>query len=89
VAVAIPNVQSLISLAGALAGSSTALLIPPALELAGLRLEQQQPGAVPTGGNHQWAVHRCYLLLMGGFIFMLIGTIASIADILHAYASPT
>eukprot|EP00934_Nitzschia_sp_Nitz4_P007915 Nitzschia sp. Nitz4//scaffold13_size275219//271069//272811//NITZ4_000932-RA/size275219-processed-gene-0.174-mRNA-1//-1//CDS//3329536188//7905//frame0 len=34
VAVAVPNVQALISLAGALAGSSTALLIPPMLELA-------------------------------------------------------
>mmetsp|Transcript_21086 Transcript_21086/g.45733 ORF Transcript_21086/g.45733 Transcript_21086/m.45733 type:complete len:240 (+) Transcript_21086:2-721(+) len=34
VAVIIPNVQVLISLAGALAGSSTALLIPPMLELA-------------------------------------------------------
>lgn len=34
VAVVVPNVQSLISLAGAVAGSSTALLIPPILELA-------------------------------------------------------
>lgn len=34
VAVVIPNVQVLISLAGAIAGSSTALLIPPMLELA-------------------------------------------------------
>jgi len=34
VAVVVPNVQALISLAGALAGSSTALLIPPVLELA-------------------------------------------------------
>lgn len=34
VAVVVPNVQVLISLAGALAGSSTALLIPPMLELA-------------------------------------------------------
>lgn len=37
VAVVVPNVQSLISLAGALAGSSTALLIPPTMELAYLR----------------------------------------------------
>jgi amino acid permease len=92
VAVAVPNVQSLISLAGALAGSSTALLIPPALELAGLRQhrEQQQPWGVlfPLGGSHQWAVRRCYLLLLGGFIFMLIGTVASIADILRTYTSP-
>ncbi|CAB9505671.1 Proton-coupled amino acid transporter 4 [Seminavis robusta] len=34
IAVAVPNVQALISLVGALAGSSTALLIPPILELA-------------------------------------------------------
>lgn len=34
VAVIIPNVQALISLAGAVSGSSTALLIPPILELA-------------------------------------------------------
>lgn len=34
VAVLIPNVQALISLAGAIAGSSSALLIPPMLELA-------------------------------------------------------
>lgn len=102
VAVAVPNVQSLISLAGALAGSSTALLIPPALELAGLRQhlhrhqqhqQQQPPGVarlpVQAGGTHQWEVRRCYLLLMGGFIFLVIGTIASIADILRAYTSPT
>jgi proton-coupled amino acid transporter len=34
VAVVVPNVQALISLAGAIAGSSSALLIPPMLELA-------------------------------------------------------
>lgn len=34
IAVVVPNVQVLISLVGALAGSSTALLIPPMLELA-------------------------------------------------------
>mgnify|MGYP005850867105 CR=1 FL=1 len=37
VAVAVPNVQALISLVGALAGSSTALLIPPVLELAWIK----------------------------------------------------
>jgi proton-coupled amino acid transporter len=34
IAIGIPNVQALISLVGALAGSSAALLIPPVLELA-------------------------------------------------------
>jgi len=37
VAVLIPNVQSLVSLVGAVTGSSTALLIPPILELAYIR----------------------------------------------------
>lgn len=34
IAVVVPNVQALISLAGAVAGSSTALIIPPLVELA-------------------------------------------------------
>ena len=34
VAMVVPNVQSLVSLVGAVTGSSTALLIPPILELA-------------------------------------------------------
>ena len=56
VAVAIPNVQSLISLAGALAGSSTALLIPPVLELAWIRqmeghhLHHHPPASVAGAG---------------------------------------
>ena len=37
IAVVVPNVQALISLVGALAGSSTALLIPPILELAWIK----------------------------------------------------
>lgn len=37
VAVLVPNVQSLVSLVGAVTGSSTALLIPPILELAYIR----------------------------------------------------
>jgi len=41
-AIAIPNVQLLVSLAGALSGSATALIIPPLLELAYVqRLEDQ------------------------------------------------
>jgi len=37
VAILVPNVQSLVSLVGAVTGSSTALLIPPILELAYIR----------------------------------------------------
>jgi len=56
VAVVVPNVQALISLAGALAGSSIALIIPPILELAYIdfleHLEQlPKPGASPAQSN--------------------------------------
>jgi len=48
VAVVVPNVQALISLAGALAGSSTALLIPPILELAWIKHLEYDTG-IPEG----------------------------------------
>jgi proton-coupled amino acid transporter len=73
-AAVVPNVQALIALAGALAGSSTALLIPPVLELAWLK-QNGSPGRI-----------RCYVLLAGGFIFMCIGTVASIVDIIRIYS---
>ena len=76
IAVAVPNVQVLISLAGALAGSSTALLIPPLLELAWLKQNDI------TG----WKVSRCYILMTAGFVFLCIGTFAALADIVRAYA---
>lgn len=130
VAVVVPNVQSLISLAGALAGSSTALLIPPALELAWVQhLEHlssntgmSTPGSRPPASPYQmriiqypqhragseynfnpistqiktwfqkwmnskyWATElKCYVLLILGMIFMLIGTFAASADIIHIY----
>jgi proton-coupled amino acid transporter len=75
VAILIPNVQSLISLAGALSGSSTALLIPPALELAWLDRTSD------TVGKR----YRAYAMLAGGFAFLCIGTVASLADIVRDY----
>mmetsp|Transcript_28750 Transcript_28750/g.57342 ORF Transcript_28750/g.57342 Transcript_28750/m.57342 type:complete len:622 (-) Transcript_28750:423-2288(-) len=49
VAVIVPNVQALISLAGAIAGSSTALLIPPILELALIEhIETSKPGSTSS-----------------------------------------
>jgi len=58
IAVAVPNVQALISLVGALAGSSTALLIPPILEMAWIHTleehrshkskDKKEDGADPT-----------------------------------------
>lgn len=78
IAAVVPNVQALISLAGALAGSSTALLIPPVLELAYWRQNN-------VGG---WKVSRCFLLIAGGLLFLGIGTFASLADIARAYGRP-
>jgi proton-coupled amino acid transporter len=67
VAVVVPNVQSLISLAGAVTGSSTALLIPPLLELAwlnhlekddnkddGVDEKQWLMGGISSSGSNTW-----------------------------------
>merc|ERR1712194_102547 len=51
VAVVVPNVQALISLAGAVAGSSTALLIPPLLELALIDHLESLPDVTAPGGD--------------------------------------
>jgi len=88
VAVVVPNVQSLISLAGALAGSSTALLIPPILELAYLRyLERDEDNKTSGIPRDKWMFERikCYLLLFFGLIFCVIGTFASLRDIIRIY----
>ena len=100
VAVVVPNVQALISLAGALAGSSTALLIPPILELAWIRnLERDAPEDSDDDEARSWIVApttsrwgkwwleklKCYFLLFMGSIFCAIGTYASLADIVRIY----
>lgn len=76
VAIVIPNVQELISLSGAFAGSSAALVIPPLIELKSL-LEY----------NSKWAhpVVKCYILLAIGIVFLLLGTAASLFDIIKAF----
>lgn len=56
VAVLVPNVQSLISLAGALTGSSTALLIPPLLELAWLNHLEKDDNKDDGVDEKQWFV---------------------------------
>lgn len=110
IAMIVPNVQVLISLAGAVAGSSNALLIPPVLELALIdHLENkpdetastkstpdpQQPATQTSAFRH---VLRCnfegvywkqklesFILFWMGFIFMLIGSYASLADIVKIW----
>jgi proton-coupled amino acid transporter len=91
VAVIVPNVQALISLAGAVAGSSTALLIPPVLELAWIRnLKKVSP---PKEEETWWSDKflfdkiKCWVLLAFGVVFMLIGSVASISDIISIYTS--
>jgi proton-coupled amino acid transporter len=115
IAVVVHNVQSLISLAGALAGSATALLIPPMLELAWINhleanTNQPEEGPASEGGattdarmddfrystlapGIEWLglgkwwkdKMKCFVLLSLGFLFFLIGTYASLADIVRIY----
>jgi proton-coupled amino acid transporter len=100
VAVVIPDVQTLISLAGAVAGSSTALLIPPIMELAWIRHLQRDAKdelhqvdetgwfmAYRCTDKYLWEKVKSWFLLVIGLVFMAIGTFASIADIVRIYAS--
>lgn len=78
IAVSIPNVQELISLSGAFAGSSCALIIPPLIELRGILESHHRLSHV--------AIAR-YVLLIVGIIFLVVGTVASIVDIVEAFKS--
>jgi len=76
VAILIPNVQELISLSGAFAGSSCALIIPPLLELRSILENHHRLSPM--------AVLR-YMLLVIGVLFLIVGTAASIRDIVKAF----
>jgi proton-coupled amino acid transporter len=76
VAIVIPNVQQLISLAGALCGSSTALIIPPLLELESVRR---------TTNRSSLSIAKCYVSFFFGIVFCLIGSGASIVNIIRLY----
>lgn len=73
IALCVPNVQELISLAGALSGSSVALIIPPLIELHFVRQEKK------TFLNFE-AIN-CIILLIIGVLYGFIGTIASLLEI--------
>ena len=77
IAVFVPNVQTLIALSGALAGSSTALVLPPVLELAWLR--------TVTEPVRWWKHCRAWMLLTGGIVFLLIGTVSSVVNMVQLY----
>jgi amino acid permease len=128
VAVVVPNVQALISLAGAWAGASIALIIPPFLELAWIRHIEERSNTrsntnttsnnntnarilsrLPSdlhrvpGGNlddsRAWWLSspldpwgpwwkeklKCYFLVALGGVFCVVGTSASLADIVRLY----
>lgn len=78
IAISIPNVQELISLSGAFAGSSCALIIPPLVELRSILENHHRLSLV--------AINR-YILLVIGAVFLVVGTVASIIDIVEAFGS--
>jgi len=74
-AMVVPNVEAMISLAGAIVGSGIGLVIPPLLELE----------FVKRNNNRFYGRLRCYLLLGLGVTFLFIGTMSSIMNIIAAY----
>lgn len=73
IAVAIPNVQQLIGLAGAIAGSVTALIVPPLLDLKFLERGLTLKKAL------------AYILLCLGIIFGTTGAVAALYDIYQSW----
>jgi amino acid permease len=97
-AILVPNVQALISLAGALAGSSVSLLIPPLLELKYIqslenKLETATRNNLTTRNcsrRDSWFQKgKCYVLLLLGLAFCMVGTVASVIDIINIYLHPS
>lgn len=92
-AMAVPNVHNLVSLVGAVTGSSTALLIPPILELAYLRRKEVEEALSHSRNNIKnvnsivWNRVVAWGLLILGSIFALIGSYFSVLDILKSYST--
>jgi len=76
IALSVPDVQELISLAGALSGSSVALIIPPLMEL---RFCTHREGK----SYLSWAAIKCYLLVVVGLSYGAIGTIVAANEIIY------
>jgi proton-coupled amino acid transporter len=98
-AIAIPNVQLLVSLAGALSGSATGLIIPPLLELSYVKrqIKEVEDRAPANDIGHDNATRlmklkakkvECYVLSVAGSLVCLFGTGAALADIARVYMGP-
>lgn len=79
VAVIVPNIEVLISLAGAVAGSCMALLMPPLLQIAARGRTQEDSSHASRD------TYLSYALVAIAFLFMSIGTAASLTDIARIY----
>jgi len=73
-AIAVPNVQELISLAGAFAGTSMALIIPPLIKLS-----------VVSGEHANLEKLRYWSLVIFGSFLGISGTLASVIEIYNSY----
>lgn len=96
-AIAIPNVQLLVSLAGALSGSATGLIIPPLLELSYIKrqekeLEDRTADDEDMGHENATTLMKLrakkwesYVLFGAGVIICVFGTGSALADIVRVY----
>jgi len=96
IAIVVPNVQLLVSVAGAVSGSATGLLVPPLLQRAYWkkmereeRQQQLQEEGSSTFAYGYWYYQRrrltCYILFLLGCIVLVIGSTSSIWDIVKVY----
>lgn len=81
VAVIVPNIEILISLAGAVAGSCLALFMPPLLQIAARKRFNEDRSNTSVDKD----LYPPYALVAIALVFMFIGTAASLTDIVHIY----
>jgi len=75
-AIAIPNVQEMISLAGAFAGTNMALIIPPLVKLSTISSDAAKMKKL-----------ECWALTIFGSLLGIAGTLASLIEIFNSYVS--
>jgi proton-coupled amino acid transporter len=84
-AIIVPDVQLLVSLVGAVSGSTTCLLVPPLLQLQYWKTLERQEENTWRPWYYQRQRLKCYFLLIMGSIVLVIGTGASLRDIIRTY----